>query len=133
MRNYSLSNYDPFFDLFFPVQGEAKNHHMMRTDIIEKKDAYELKVNIPGVKKEDVKVSLHDGYLTINVSYKEEINEDDKYLYQERKFGEYSRSYSVGEFVKQEDISASIDNGVLTVTIQKRKEETKNPQYIEIK
>ncbi len=130
MRNY-LTNYDPFFDLFFPVQGE-NSHSMMKTDIIEKGDSYLLKVNIPGVKKEDVKVSLHDEYLTINVKYKEEIEKNDKYLYQERRMGEYTRSYNVGRGVKDEDVHASIEDGVLTITIKKVDHKEKQSQYIEI-
>lgn len=131
MRNY-LTNYDPFFDLFFPVNGE-NDRNMMKTDVIEKSDSYLLKVNIPGVKKEDVKVSLTDGYLTINAKYRKEITESDKYLYQERRVGEYTRSFYVDENVKSEDISASIEDGVLTLTIKKcepRKE--KQSQYIDI-
>ena len=59
MRNY-LTTYDPFFDLFFPVEGETNRHHhnLMKTDIVEKKDSYLLKINVPGVKKEDIKISL---------------------------------------------------------------------------
>ena len=130
MKNY-LTTYDPFFDLFFPVTGENK-HNMMKTDIIEKKDCYLLKVNIPGVKKEDVKVSLNNGYLTVNVEYKEEIEDNDKYLYQERRYGEYSRSYNVGDRVTEEDIDAKIENGVLAITIKKEQEKEKKTQYIDI-
>lgn len=130
MRNY-LTTYDPFLDLFFPATGE-NSHSMMKTDIIEKGDSYLLKVNIPGVKKEDVKVSLHDEYLTINVKYKEEIEKNDKYLYQERRFGEYTRSYNVGRGVKDEDIHASIEDGVLKITIKKVDHKEKQSQYIEI-
>lgn len=131
MRNY-LENYDPFFDLFFPVQGE-NDHNMMKTDVIEKSDSYLLKVNIPGVKKEDVKVSLSDGYLTINAKYKKEIEENEKYIFQERRIGEYTRSFYVDKYVTSEDISASINDGVLTLTIKKREPvKEKKSQYIEI-
>lgn len=130
MKNY-LCNYDPFFDMFY-LNPSEKNHSMMRTDIIEKEDSYLLKVNIPGVKKEDVKISLNDEYLTVNVSYKEEKEEKEKYLYQERRVGEYSRSYNVGKYVKEEDISASINDGVLTITIKKVTPQEKKHQYIQI-
>ena len=131
MRNY-LTNYDPFFDLFFPVQGE-NDHNMMKTDVIEKSDSYLLKVNIPGVKKEDVKVSLNDGYLTINAKYKKEIEENEKYIFQERRIGEYTRSFYVDKNVTSEDISASINDGVLTLTIKKHEPvKEKKSQYIEI-
>ena len=117
MRNY-LTTYDPFFDLFFPVTGE-NDHNMMKTDVIERSDSYLLKVNIPGVKKEDVKVSLEDGYLTINAKYQKEITEHEKYIYQERRIGEYTRSFYVDKYVTSDDVSASIEDGVLSLTIKK--------------
>ena len=117
MRNY-LTTYDPFFDLFFPVTGE-NDQNMMKTDVIEKSDSYLLKVNIPGVKKEDVKISLEDGYLTINAKYRKETEEHEKYIYQERRIGEYTRSYYVDKYVTSEDIQASIEDGVLTLTVKK--------------
>ena len=117
MRNY-LTTYDPFFDLFFPVTGE-NDQNMMKTDVIEKSDSYLLKVNIPGVKKEDVKISLEDGYLTINAKYHKETNEHEKYIYQERRIGEYTRSYYVDKYVTSNDISATIEDGVLSLTIKK--------------
>ena len=117
MRNY-LTTYDPFFDLFFPVTGE-NDQNMMKTDVIEKSDSYLLKVNIPGVKKEDVKISLEDGYLTINTKYRKETEEHEKYIYQERRIGEYTRSYYVDKYVTSEDIAASIEDGVLTLTVKK--------------
>lgn len=117
MRNY-LTNYDPFFDLFFPVTGE-NDQNMMKTDVIERSDSYLLKVNIPGVKKDDVKISLEDGYLTINAKYHKETTEHDKYIYQERRIGEYTRSYYVDKYVTSNDITASIEDGVLTLTIKK--------------
>ena len=117
MRNH-LTTYDPFFDLFFPVTGE-NDQNMMKTDVIEKSDSYLLKVNIPGVKKEDVKISLEDGYLTINAKYRKETEEHEKYIYQERRIGEYTRSYYVDKYVTSEDIAASIEDGVLTLTVKK--------------
>ena len=130
MRN-CLTNYDPFFDVFFPATGE-NNHSMMKTDIIERGDSYLLKVNIPGVKKEDVKISLHDEYLTVNVKYHEEIDKNEKYLYQERRVGEYTRSYNVGKGVNDEDVNATIEDGVLKITIKKVESKEKKNQYIPI-
>lgn len=131
MRNY-LTTYDPFFDLFFPVTGE-NDQNMMKTDVIERSDSYLLKVNIPGVKKEDVKVSLEDGYLTINAKYQKEINEHEKYIYQERRIGEYTRSFYVDKYITSDDISASIVDGVLSLTIKKvTPTKEKRSQSIEI-
>ena len=131
MRNY-LTTYDPFFDLFFPVTGE-NDQNMMKTDVIEKSDSYLLKVNIPGVKKEDVKISLEDGYLTINAKYRRETEEHEKYIYQERRIGEYTRSFYVDKYITSEDITASIEDGVLSLILKKVKPaKVKQSQNIKI-
>ena len=86
----------------------------MKTDIKETKDCYEFVVEVPGVKKEDLKMELHDGNLI--VSY--EINNDDKekkdnYIINERKVRSASRSYYLGRDYKEEDIKAKFDDGLL--------------------
>ena len=131
MKN-CVTNYDPFFDLFFTNERDRKFHNLMKTDIVERKDSYLLKINVPGVKKEDVKISLKEGYLLVEVKLENEFDENDKFIYQERRVGEYSRSYNVGEEVSQEDISAGLENGVLTITIKKSAPKEKKAQYIAI-
>ena len=95
---------------------------LMRTDVKETKTGYELEIELPGVKKEDVKAELKDGYLTVSaVSNKstDEKNSEGKYIRRERYSGSCSRSFYVGEGVKQEDIKAKFEDGTLKLEIPK--------------
>ena len=118
--------FDDFMDGFaFPTANwnYAKNTaNVMKTDIKENDKGYELDVDLPGYKKEDVKAELKDGYLTISASNdntKEEKDEDGKYIRKERYTGAVSRSFYVGEGVKQEDIKAKFEDGTLKLEIPK--------------
>ena len=122
MRNY-ITTYDPFFDRFFLRANNCSVSHMMKTDIKENKDNYQLFIELPEVKKEDVKVTLENGYLKVAATLNHEEDDDADYIYRERSYGEYSRSYYVGDTVKLEDISGKLENGVLTVNIKKHSEE----------
>lgn len=100
-------------------------HEMMRTDIKDQGDAYEMIMSLPGVRKEDVKVELKEGYLTIQATSKSKNNENTdngKYIRRERYMGTGSRSFYVGDEVKQEDIKAKFEDGTLHLTIPKKKE-----------
>ena len=119
---------DPFF-----AGGETK---LMRTDIKEKKDKYLVDIDLPGYEKEDIKIEIEDGYLTIHAttdSQKEE-KEDGKFVRKERYVGECSRSFYVGEDIKEEDIKASFKNGTLKLEIPKKEEKKELPEkkYIPI-
>ena len=133
MRNY-VTTYDPFFDLFFQPEKRNNHRYLMSTDILDKKDHYEMKVNLPDVKKEDLNVSLENGYLIIEVNVntdKQEKEED--YILNERSYGTYSRRYYVGQDVEMKDISGKLENGLLTLNIQKVNEEAvKKSHQIEI-
>ena len=114
----------------------AKN--LMKTDVREKDGKYEVAVDLPGFRKDEIKASLVNGYLTISTEKalnKEDKNEDKKYLRRERYVGSMTRSFYVGDSVKQEDIKAEFKNGVLNLTIPK--EETKKieqqTQYLTIR
>lgn len=129
-QNYGL--YNPFFDDFFKEDNSFST--MMKTDIKENNDHYEMKIELPEVKKEDVKLSLDDGYLTVNAVFKNDNDEKEgKFIRRERSYGSFSRSYFVGDNVKEEDVKAKLDNGVLTLFIKKvdEKEEPK-AKYIDI-
>ena len=101
----------------------AKNTaNVMKTDIKENDKGYELDVDLPGYKKEDVKAELKDGYLTISASNdntKEEKDEDGKYIRKERYTGAVSRSFYVGKYVTEEDIHAKFENGILKLSVPK--------------
>ena len=94
----------------------------MRTDVKEHESGYELQIELPGLKKEDVKAELKDGYLTINASTRmenEEKNADEKFIRRERFYGSCSRSFYVGDNIEQEDIKAKFEDGILKVFVPK--------------
>ena len=91
-----------FEDFFKPVYFSGSNQ--MRTDVKQTENGYELSVDIPGFEKQDINLTLSDGYLTVEASRKE-TNENDKYVHQERSIS-CKRSYYVGEAVTEEDKNA---------------------------
>jgi len=133
MRNY-VTSYDPFFDLFFQPEKRTNHRYLMSTDILDKKDHYEMKVNLPDVKKEDLNVSLENGYLNIEVNVNTDKKEkEEDYILNERSYGTYSRRYYVGQDVEMKDISGKLENGLLTLNIKKVNEEAiKKSHQIEI-
>ena len=117
MRN---NVFDDFFNTPFFTRSESS---MMKTDIKEHDNGYELTIDMPGVKKEDIKAELNDGYLTVSAesnSSKDEKDEKGKYICRERYSGSYSRSFYVGDAVTEEDIKAKFENGTLTLDIPKK-------------
>ena len=95
---------------------------LMKTDIREKEGSYELDVDLPGFKKEDLKLQLENGYLTISAvrnAKKDEKDEKGKYIRQERYSGAVSRSFYVGESITEEDIHAKFEDGILKLSIPK--------------
>ena len=94
---------------------------VMKTDIKETDKEYELTIELPGYKKENVNAELKDGYLIVNATNeKNEEEKDEKgYIRKERYFGSCSRSFFVGKNLKEEDIKAKFDNGVLTLNVPK--------------
>lgn len=115
---------DFFNDAFdrTPAMFKASGSSIMSADIKEYKDHYELGLELPGYKKEDVTASLKDGYLTIEAKREDKNDSEDeeaKYIRRERFIGTLTRSFYVGEDVKQEDIKAKFANGVLDICIPK--------------
>lgn len=115
---------DPFAPLFRPFVAEPKFDKLMRTDIKENEKDYSLEIELPGFKKEDIALSLENGYLLISAKKVEDEKEKDNYLRRERSVSS-QRSFYVGD-VSEEDIKAKYDNGVLTVTVPKA--EDKKPE-----
>jgi len=130
-RNYSLFD-DLFRDDFF----DKKMPTLMKTDIKEMKDKYQLEVDLPGYKKENINLELEDGYLRISAKVEEKKDdEESNYLHKERYYGECTRSFYVGEDIKEEEISAEFNDGILKIDIPKKDEEETVPEkkQIEIK
>ncbi|NTV97624.1 MAG: Hsp20/alpha crystallin family protein [Chlorobiaceae bacterium] len=105
-----------------------------KVDISEDEKAIYVSADMPGMSKEDVKVSLEDDVLSISAERKQEEEEKTKGYHRiERTWGSMSRSFSVGENVDAENIAASYDNGVLKVTIPKKESEPKKGKEIAVK
>lgn len=127
-RIFGENLFDDFFDDFrYPAKParpvKAPEFSVMKTDIKESEAGYELAVELPGYKKEDMKLELKDGYLTINAESKHENDEKDEkgnYIRRERYYGKSSRSFYIGEAVTQEDIKAKYEDGILKINVPKK-------------
>ena len=131
-RKNEFDLFDEMFNDPFFTRGENK---LMKTDIKEKHDHYELEVDLPGYEKENIKIELSDGYLTVHAKMNKEVHDekDRKYVHKERYVGECSRSFYVGDNIKEEDIKASFKNGTLKLTLPKEKQEKiEEKKYIDI-
>ena len=130
-RNFDL--FDDFFDdNFF----NKKEKNLMKTDIKEKKDKYIIEMDLPGFEKENIKLELNNGYLTISGKQENKIDEEEeKFVHKERFYGECTRSFFVGDNIKEEDIDAEFKNGILKIDIPKKEEQKELPEtkQIEIK
>ena len=98
--------------------------NVMKTDVRESKDGYDVFVDLPGFKKEDVKLDLENGYLTISAAKGLDKDEKDKesgrYIRKERYAGSCERSFYVGEAVKQEDVKGEFKHGILKLFVPKK-------------
>ena len=116
---------DDFFG-FTPRESFTRSRNangLMQTDVAETDDGYNVTINLPGFKKEDVKGELKDGYLVVSASTNSSNDEKDsagKYIRRERYSGSCSRSFYVGEAVELEDIKAKFEDGTLRLTIPKK-------------
>ncbi len=131
-------NFDIFEDVFEDPFFTSDTKKVMKTDIKEHDDHFELLVDLPGFDKDNIKISLDKGYLTIEAkadNSKEEKDKQGKFVRKERYFGECSRTFFVGNDVTEEDIKANFKNGTLNINVPKLEEhkEIPNKKYIEIK
>ena len=127
---YSENLFDDFFsDPFDMVMPRSLNalygkhgKNLMKTDVRETEDTYELDIDLPGFKKEEVNLELKDGYLSIQAVKgldKDEKDKKGKYIRQERYAGACSRSFYVGEGIRPENVSAKFENGILQISLPK--------------
>lgn len=118
----SIFGRDMFDDFFrYPFRSYEKNH-LMSTDIKDTDSGYEVMIDMPGIKKENVKAELKDGNLTISTvseQSNDEKDSDGRYIRRERYYGSCSRSFYVGEEITEEDIKAKFENGTLNLFIPK--------------
>ena len=97
--------------------------NVMKTDVHEHDDAYEVDIDLPGFKKDEINLSLENGYLTVNAAKgldKEEKDKKGKLIRQERYAGSMQRSFYVGEAVTEQEVKAKFENGVLQLNIPKK-------------
>lgn len=146
-RIFGESLFDDLMDFRFPTEEEffgkrnplfgKHGKNLMKTDIREKDGSYELDIDLPGFKKDEVKAKLENGFLTISAEKGLDRNQKDnegRFIRQERYAGAMSRSFYVGDSVKQEDITAKYEDGILRLSVPKqemKKLENKD-QYIAI-
>ena len=105
--------------------------NMMKTDVHEHDDSYEMDIDLPGFKKEELNLSLENGYLVVSAAKgidKESKDDKGKLIRQERYSGSMQRNFYVGDGVTEEDVKARFENGVLRLTIPK-----KDPKHIDEK
>ena len=131
--NFNNNLFDDFFtDLVFNMTTTNR----MSTDIKEKDNGYELAMEVPGFDKEDLKLDLEDGYLTVSAEHNktnEEKDNEGHIIRQERYYGNTKRSFYVGDAVTKEDIQAKYDKGVLNIFVQKKEvKKIEDKQLIEI-
>lgn len=126
--------FDDFFNDFRMVTPNTANS-LMKTDITETENSYKLAVELPGYDKDDVKVSIEDGYLLIEAETRIENDEkdnDDKFLKRERYYGSMKRSYYVGN-VEIDDVKGSFDKGILNLEVPKEVKKVPEKKYLELK
>ena len=118
------------------LYGHAGN--LMKTDIKEMDNGYELEIDLPGFKKDEIKAELNNGYLTVSAAKGLDEDKEDKktgkYIRRERYAGACQRSYYVGEDITEEDIKASFEHGILTLFVPKKeaKPAVEEKKYISI-
>ena len=119
-----------FFGGRNPLYGKHSKN-LMKTDVRETETGYELDIDLPGFKKDEISAHLEDGYLTVSAAKgvdKDEKDNEGRYIRRERYSGSMTRSFYVGNAVTEEDIKAKYEDGILSLSIPK-----KDPKTVEAK
>ena len=120
-----------FLDSIFDDFEHEKKSSVMKCDIYEKDGLYNIDIDVPGFDKKDINIECKDGYLTVTAKREKNVNEENKkYIRREKSYGEYSRSFYVGD-VDTDLINAKFNNGTLLITVPKE-EKTDTKKIIEI-
>ena len=136
---FGVNLFDDFMDDAFernffggrnPLYGKHSKN-LMKTDVKETETGYELDIDLPGFKKDEISAHLEDGYLTVSAAKgvdKDEKDNEGRYIRRERYSGSMTRSFYVGSAVTEEDIKAKYEDGILSLSIPK-----KDPKAVEAK
>ena len=131
---------DDWMDFGFPEVDKAlygkHANNVMKTDVKETDTGYEVDIDLPGFKKDEINAQLDNGCLTISAAKgldKDEKDKKGKYIRKERYAGAMSRSFYVGEGITQEDIKAKYEDGILRLSVPKKEAKAvENKKYIAI-
>ena len=120
---FDFDDFDKEFNrMMRPLYGKH-SQNMMKTDVRETENSYELDIDLPGFKKDEITVQLDNGYLSISASKgldKNEENKDGKYIRRERYAGAMNRTFYVGDNLTQQDIQAKFEDGILKISVPKK-------------
>ena len=120
---FDFDDFDKEFNrMMRPLYGKHAQN-MMKTDVRETDNSYELDIDLPGFKKDEIKVELDNGYLSISAAKgldKDEEKKDGKYIRRERYAGSMNRTFYVGSQLTQQDIQAKVEDGILKISVPKK-------------
>ena len=120
---FDFDDFDKEFNrMMRPLYGKHAQN-MMKTDVRETDNSYELDIDLPGFKKDEIKVELDNGYLSISAAKgldKDEEKKDGKYIRRERYAGAMNRTFYVGDNLTQQDIQAKFEDGILKISVPKK-------------
>ena len=122
LMNFSFPRFRDFDDTERKLYGKNAAH-VMKTDVREHDDQFEVDIDLPGFKKEEIQLNLESGYLTVSAAKaleEEKNNKQGKLIRQERYTGTMQRSFYVGENVTEEDVKAKMEHGLLTLCVPKK-------------
>jgi HSP20 family protein len=129
-----MENWNERIQRFFNDFPSADHNYFPHIDISDDEKNIYVEAEIPGVKKENVKVTLQDNILTITGEKKKEIEEKDKKLFRsERVYGSFTRSFTLPEDINPDTVDAKFENGILNITISKSQPKKASEKFIEIK
>lgn len=123
-RNYYLNDYFDLFDRNYYIEKEY-----MKTDIFESNNQYIIEIDVPGIKKENIKINYENGYLTIKITKMSLTSNPNTYVRRERFYGEIKRSFYIG-IKKENDIKATHKEGVLQISFPKENIQNKTSKNI---
>ncbi len=131
-NRFDLEN---LFDHFLSPTRQFNNDFFTPSvDVKDKGDHYLIEAELPGVKKEDIHLEIHDGVLTLSAEVKQESKDEKggKVIRQERRYGSYQRNFSIGESIHEEDISARFEDGILVINAPKLTAEKSTKKKVSI-